>query len=81
MTESPFLGQRALPWGRRLATNLSCVAALGFLGGVLSYWGVSDGMILAVLLVAAVPVNLAFGRVLAVKSFAEPKYRAMGAGR
>jgi hypothetical protein len=81
MTEPPFLGPQTLPWGRRLAANLSSVGSLGFFGGFLSYCGASDGLILAVLLALAVPINLAFGHVLAAKPPVEPKCRAMGAGR
>ena len=32
MTEPPFLGPQTLPWGRRLAANLSSVGSLGFFG-------------------------------------------------
>jgi hypothetical protein len=81
MTENPLLRPQALSWGRRLTTNLSSVGSLGLFGGLLSYCGASDGLILAVLLVLAVPVNLAFARLLAAKSAVEPKCQVMGAGR
>lgn len=81
MTENLLLRPQGLPWGRRLATNLSCVGSLGLLGGFLSYCGASDGLILAVLLVLAVPINLAFRHVLAAKPPIETKCRTMGAGR
>jgi hypothetical protein len=81
MTENPLLCPQALPWGRRLAVNLSCVAALGFLGALLSYCGASDKLILAVLLTLALPINLGFAQLLRVKSLVVLKGRAMGAGR